>query len=116
VTTASMGGLELVGFFAHRCPPCKEWVPRFVQAAETMPGGRDRTLAIVAGSDADAAADPAGLVSQLGAVATVVTEDLDGPVAQAFGVHGYPTMYRLAPDGTISAADPHEVVAAPVAR
>ncbi|WP_203961337.1 TlpA family protein disulfide reductase [Actinocatenispora thailandica] len=101
----------LVGFFARRCQPCKEWVPRFARAAGALPGGRERALAVVVGTEEETA----DLVAQLRPAAMVVTEELDGPMGRSFGVAGYPTLYRLAEDGTVAATDPYEVVTSPVA-
>src|SRR4051794_28290086 len=61
VSTGSISGGQLVGFFMPGCAPCKELAPRFVATARAEAGGRDRVLAVVAG-DPDGAADLARLL------------------------------------------------------
>lgn len=88
----------LVGFFMADCPPCKQWVPRFVEAAKTAPHGRSQALAVVAGRGAEADE----LIAELNGVALVVAEDGQGPVAKAFAVEGFPAMCLLDEDGTVA--------------
>lgn len=111
LTTGSLSGLALVGFFAQHCPPCKEWVPRFVQAAEAMPDGPARALAVVVSLEEGTPE----LAAELGEAATVVVEDVGGPVSRAFAVRGYPAMCRLSADGTVASTDKDEIVALPQA-
>jgi hypothetical protein len=55
LTRADLRGQTLVAFLSPTCPFCAESLPAFVVRAESMPGGRDRVLAVVAGSDTSAA-------------------------------------------------------------
>jgi hypothetical protein len=99
---AGLGGAEaLVAFFSPDCGICKEWLPRFVDAATAL-GDRRRALAVVV---APSATDPAAAeqVAALGDAATVVVENDKGPLAEAFQVSGYPAMVRLDEHGTVLA-------------
>ncbi|MGH3917123.1 MAG: TlpA family protein disulfide reductase [Pseudonocardiaceae bacterium] len=85
----------LVGFFAPDCPSCVEKLPSFISYAKAFPGGKRRTLAVVAGE--------AGGVKYrrtLAEVATVVVERELGPVQKAFGTSGFPA-FAVVVDGVI---------------
>lgn len=118
VTSAMLDGPALVGFFAEGCAPCKDWLPRFTEAAraagrivESNGTGVPRVLAVVANAGAQPSALVAELRSGLDDEAFVVREELGGPVSQAFKVLGYPALCRLAADGTVETSARHEVVA-----
>jgi thiol-disulfide isomerase/thioredoxin len=87
----------LVGFFAPDCAPCREMVPKFIAYATDVPGGRQRALAVVVGESGAAAEYVAALES----VASVVVEPLDGPLAVAFRVRGFPALAIVDADGTV---------------
>jgi hypothetical protein len=94
---ALLGGAPdqtLVGFFSPSCRPCEEKLPKFVDFARAMPGGRSRVLAVVVGEPDESAT----LVAELGEVARVVLEGYDGPLGSAFRVKGYPAALLVAPD------------------
>ena len=91
VSAYGLSGVMLAGFFATDCSSCKELIPRFMDYAEAMPGGRGQVLAVIAG-DPDVAAKLAVL---LDTVARVVVEPHQGPVAQAFGVLDFPVVCLL---------------------
>jgi hypothetical protein len=110
VTTAQLAG-GLVAFFSPTCGVCEEWIPRFVETASTLPGGRPSVLAVVASARASDADD---LVSRLRDVAMVVVEADKGPLATAFAVRGYPAMCRLDDNGVVLTNRVPEVVAVPV--
>ncbi|MEO3888355.1 TlpA disulfide reductase family protein [Nonomuraea sp. B5E05] len=94
-----LGGPAMVGFFSPGCKPCKDLLPHFVEAARRTP---DAVLAVVAaGSDEDAAP----YVEHLAQVASVVTEEPQGPVQSAFKVAGYPTVFLLDADGAVADSD-----------
>jgi thiol-disulfide isomerase/thioredoxin len=88
-------GDTLVAFFAPDCAPCKEKLPKFVEYARTLPGGRDRVLTIVVGE----AHNAASFVTELSPVAQVVVEDHDGALHSAFKANAYPLMLRVTPNG-----------------
>jgi hypothetical protein len=90
----------LAGFFTAHCMPCKERVPEFMSRVSALPRGRDQSLAVVIGDDADSDE----LAESLAAVARVVREKPGDPVATAFGVRGYPALCVLDDDGTIRAS------------
>lgn len=90
-----LGGPAMVGFFTAGCTPCKELLPRFIERARQTP---DAVLAVVA---ADAGEESAAYVEQLAQVASVVSEEPQGPVQSAFKVAGYPTVLLIDADGTV---------------
>jgi uncharacterized membrane protein YphA (DoxX/SURF4 family) len=104
LTSDTMLGETLVGFFSPRCRICALRLPKFVEYARGMPGGRGQVLAVVisdttnAAHTTDTTAHTADLVAELSAVARVVTEDRHGVLKAAFQVQGYPTMLVVAPD------------------
>lgn len=118
VTSEMLDGPALVGFFAEGCRPCKDWLPRFTEAARALEPSvssrgaeSPRILAVVANVGAQPSALVADLRSGLGDDALVVREELGGPVSQAFKVLGYPALCRLGTDGTVETGVRHEVVA-----
>jgi hypothetical protein len=72
-------------------------VPKFIAYATDVPGGRQRALAVVVGESGAAAEYVAALES----VANVVVEPLDGPLAVAFRVRGFPALAIVDADGTV---------------
>jgi len=102
----SLGDLAeptLVGFFSPDCPACEEKLPMFLSYAKGFPGGKERTLAIVAG-EAGGVKYRAALSEVAGAV--VVEKEL-GPVQKAFGTRGFPA-FAVVVDGVIAQAT-HDV-------
>lgn len=86
----------VVAFFSPGCQPCEEKLPRFVEYARAVPGGRLRVLAAVVGDAGEAGA----LVAELSPVARVVVEEHDGALSAAFQAKMYPTVLLVAPDGS----------------
>jgi hypothetical protein len=95
-----LGAPALVGFFSPGCRSCSERLPEFSAYAGAVPGGRDRTLAVVVG-DGDGGRR---LASELRDAGRVVVEGFGGPVSTAFGVHGFPALCVLDKGGAIAAA------------
>ncbi|MDQ1025263.1 thiol-disulfide isomerase/thioredoxin [Streptomyces umbrinus] len=86
----------LVGFFSPGCPACKEELPKFVEYARAMPGGRERVLATVVGD----VARTTDMVAQLTPVAQVVAEPAQhGTVGPAFQVAAFPSVMRVGANG-----------------
>jgi thiol-disulfide isomerase/thioredoxin len=94
VGPAALPGETLVGFFSPGCGPCVAMLPRFVEYARAVPGGRDRVLGVVVGESGEADE----FVHDLREVARVVVETHEGPVSTAFQVRAYPTVLKVAPD------------------
>jgi len=94
---------------------CRERLPEFVAKAESFPGGRSQVLAVLAG-ERDEVEE---YRQQLAPVARVVIESLmQGAVATALKVQGYPAFAVLDGTGTVMAdgLDLHQLpVAAPAA-
>jgi hypothetical protein len=89
---------SVVAFLSPDCRPCKEQLPLFVSYAAGFPGGRDRLLAVVVGSEENAAE----AVGQLGASAhVVVTGDSGTDITRAFSVSGFPAFITVGEDGTV---------------
>ena len=84
----------LVAFFSPTCQPCKEKLPKFVEFARSLPGGRERVVAAVIGGTEEAAP----LNSALAPVAQVVNEEYDGPLSSAFQATAYPTVLMTGKD------------------
>lgn len=93
-----LSGQTLVGVLSPDCSACKERLPEFVARAETFPGGRGQVLAVLAG-------EPERVElyrEQLAPVARVVIEPpMEGPVATALKVQGWPAFAVLDADGTV---------------
>ncbi|MBQ1159495.1 hypothetical protein KBZ21_15485 [Streptomyces sp. A73] len=91
-----LGDGTLVAFFSPTCQPCKEKLPKFIEFASSLPGGRDRVLAAVIGRTEEAAT----LNAALSPVARVVNEEYDGPLSSAFQATAYPTVLMTGKDDT----------------
>jgi thiol-disulfide isomerase/thioredoxin len=91
-------GTTLVGFFSPSCAPCRERLPTFVEQARD----HEPVLAVVVAPEGDEGA-PA-VVDELRPVARVVREAPDGPLATAFGVHGFPAFALIGSDGEVIAS------------
>jgi hypothetical protein len=86
VSRDGLAGTTLVGAFAPGCPACEARLGQFIDLAARHPGGRSRSLAIVAGPEDGAA----WYVERLRASVRVIREPAGGPVARAFAVGGFP--------------------------
>jgi thiol-disulfide isomerase/thioredoxin len=76
----------MVGFFSPGCGACVEQLPKFVDAAAAHPGGQDRVLAVVIGTQEDTAEQVAALSPK----ARVVVATGGAEIEKAFAVQGYP--------------------------
>jgi hypothetical protein len=99
---ALAGGRSLVAFLHGGCAPCRDLVPELKAYAAGPAGGGRHVLAVVVGEE-DGPAN--GLAGELREVATVVRGADAPPVASAFAVTGFPTLYAVA-DGRVQAAGP----------
>jgi thiol-disulfide isomerase/thioredoxin len=100
ISADGFAGPTLVGFFSPGCPACEVLLPSFVTYAASMPGGRQRVLAVVAGNS-DGAAEH---VEVLRECARVVRADHDDEVVQAFSVKAFPGVCMVEADRTVVAA------------
>ncbi len=98
----------MVGFFSPGCSACVEQLPRFVDAAAAHPGGQDRVLAVVIGSE-DGATE---YVSSLSPKARVVVEPHGSEIEKAFAVRGYPGFALVGAGGVVTVSGDLEKVAA----
>ncbi|MDK0518195.1 hypothetical protein [Streptomyces sp. ML-6] len=90
-----------VAFFTPDCKMCRETMPKFLEYARALPGGRRQALAVVVGEEDETAA----YAAQLAPVAQVVVEERGGPMSLAFAVIGFPALLQVARDsrGTLVA-------------
>lgn len=95
------GGRSLIAFLQQGCGPCRELVPDLKAYLAGPAGEGQRLLAVVTGEDDGAD----GLAGELQGLATIVRGVDARPVASAFAVRGYPTLYAVA-EGRIQAAGP----------
>jgi len=109
VTNDELSDPTLVGFFSPSCAPCRERMPQSVERAHQY--ARDHVLAVVVAPDDDA--DAPTLVAELTGVARVVRESDSGPISTAFGVHGFPALGLVGPQGELLASG-FELSALPV--
>lgn len=89
-----------VGFFSTTCEGCVDALETFVPMAKLVPGGRPKVLAVVVGDRSGAGK----FVDALSPVAQVVIEAEHGPIAQAFGVNGFPAVGMVGADGVLTAS------------
>jgi thiol-disulfide isomerase/thioredoxin len=93
VSTNTLRGRTLVGFFLEDCAGCQQLLPEFVAAAADFPGGRGQVLAVVVfTSDEEMVTD---YRRQLTSVAQVVVEGRHGGVGEAMDVRAYPAFGLL---------------------
>jgi hypothetical protein len=92
--------MTLVAAFSVGCKACEERLPEFVRFAAAFPGGRERVLALVVGTDG-----VAEKLALLEPVATVVVEGTHGgPVCASMGVTAYPALAVVEPGGVVRAS------------
>jgi peroxiredoxin len=97
------GSRSAVAFFSVSCTPCHTQLPEFVAYARTIPGGASQVIAVVSGDGEHEREAAAHFTDELAAVASVVVEPRQGPLATAFSVQGFPTFYALDESGRIEA-------------
>jgi peroxiredoxin len=93
VDRTSLRGRTLVGFFSPDCPACHERLGDFRDAADRHNGD---VLSVVVRDGGDSAPVLAALAGT-----SVVVEEPEGPVAHAFGVHGFPAFLVLTDGGVV---------------
>lgn len=108
----SLVGGTVVAFFSPTCQPCKEKLPKFIDYARTARG--PQPVAVVVG-DEEQAGD---FVSRLTPVATVVRENPDGPMSDAFRTRAFPTVLLVGPNsaGRLVVTDDRFALAQPAVR
>lgn len=118
VSRDDLVGTTLVGVFSSSCSACAAQLGPFVEYAVAHPGGRDQTLALVVGEEADSRS----YVDRLATVARVVREPQDGPMSTALAVRGFPAFALVEGEvvqasgfevGVLSAALPADVAGKP---
>lgn len=90
------GGRSLIGFFSTTCEPCAENAPRFAEYARSFDPGR--VVAVI--QDGEPGAAQTFGERYLDGV-DVLVEAMNGPVARAFAVEAFPTMYVLDAEGRV---------------
>lgn len=100
VSGAELAGRHvLVGFFSTTCTACLDEAPGFAFRVTAAGYSRSDVLVVVDGDRAQAGP----LLGVLEPVATVVVEPEFGPIAQGFGVIGFPLFFHVA-FGTVARA------------
>ncbi len=100
VTRDLLPGGTVVAFLSPDCNGCREQLPELVSWAAGQ--DRSRVLAVVDGRSGD----PAHIVTALSPVASVILEDADGPVADAFKVTAFPSFFQVSEGGKVLARAP----------
>lgn len=91
----------LVGVLSPDCSACQEQLPTFVERAKNFPGGRGQVLAVLAGEPAQVEQ----YRQQVAPVARVVIEPpIEGAVAAALHVQGWPAFAVIDAAGTVLAS------------
>jgi hypothetical protein len=106
LTSDDLATGTMVGFFSPGCSACVEQLPRFVDVAAAHPGGQDRVLAVVAGSEDGATK----YVSSLSPTAQVVVGRHGAEIEKAFAIQGYPA-FALVSGGVVTVSGDLEKVA-----
>ena len=101
-------GLRLVAFFSAGCSACPERVPAFVDYMRANQIARDSVIAVIISSQPE----PVSYQEDIAQVAPVCVEPLEGELAAAFKVRGFPTFCLLDGAGSVSAFS-HEPAALP---
>jgi hypothetical protein len=110
VTRDDLTGSTLVAVFSPGCSACEAQMGKFVEFAAAHPGGRDKTLAVVVGPEAESAS----YVERLEASARVIREDREAgagaggegsgaPLSKALAVRGFPS-FALIDDHVVRAS------------
>jgi thiol-disulfide isomerase/thioredoxin len=100
VSRETVNGPTLIGFFSPDCPPCVDAVPEFVGYAHTVPGGRDRVVAVVLAKPGSGGE----LAAELRDVAQVITGPDASATQQALAVLALPTVYLIDERATVLAS------------
>ncbi len=91
-------GLRVVAFFSAGCSACPERVPAFIDYLRANQIARDSVLAVITSSQPD----PVSYQEDIAEVAPVCVEPLDGEIAAAFKVRGFPAFCVLDGAGSVS--------------
>jgi AhpC/TSA family len=93
------GPRGVIAFLTPDSAPCRAQVPELKKYAAADPRGRSEVLAVICGSEDEAAE----LVDELKDSVSVAVEPLRGPMQQTFAVTGYPTFFVIVKPGRIGA-------------
>lgn len=84
-----------------RCSFCRQELPVLARVAGEFPGVR--LIGIVTGRTRSSSTSPVDFLESEGLVFPVALDTTDQRLADALGVRGYPTVYYVRADGTVSA-------------
>jgi hypothetical protein len=100
VSRELLTGPTLVAFLSPGCKPCALLLPRLIDFAPTMLGGRAQVLAVLTLARPE---DSAEYARRLDPVARVVVEDGHGPLSEAYRADGLPCLYLVDTGGVVIA-------------
>jgi thiol-disulfide isomerase/thioredoxin/uncharacterized membrane protein YphA (DoxX/SURF4 family) len=98
--SAQQGVPTVIVVWNPRCPFCRQELPVLVRLVSEFPGVR--LLGIVSGRLRPSDPSPAEFLESLGLTLPVMLDTADQRLAEALGVRGYPTVYYLRADATVS--------------
>lgn len=98
ISRDGLSGQTLVAFLSPDCPGCLDQVPHLAEYAAGFPGGRERVLAVLGGTDEDI--EP--MRARLSPVSRIVIEPWGaGAIAEAFDMKLWPAFGLVDHDGTV---------------
>ncbi len=90
--------MRVVAFFSAGCSACPERVPAFIDYLRANQVARDSVLAVIVNSQPE----PVSYQEDIAEMAPVCVEPLDGEIAAAFKVRGFPAFCVLDGAGSVS--------------
>ena len=95
-------GVVVINFWYPSCPPCREEMPEFQRAWETLESGPVRFLGLFVPRGFDSEQDAKDFVDELGLTFPFAT-DVRARIAEAYEVEVYPTTYFIDRGGRLAA-------------
>lgn len=96
----SPGEPTVVAIWAPWCPVCQEELPVLDRVAEHYP--EVAFVTVVTAIGANPGPDAGAFMADHGITMPTAIDDTEGTLAAAFGIRGFPTLYFVGSDGTVS--------------
>ncbi len=93
------GGPTVISVWAPWCPHCQVELPVLSRVMQDFPNVDFVT--VVTSIDQSPGPDAGAFLKQNGITAPTAIDDVDGTLAQAFGIRGFPTLYFIGSDGAV---------------